>query len=268
MGKRLSYLLIFIIVTALLWYAEKAVTDLDSADTGLVIDPKLKYREFSDDYLPTSSTGVIVHHDYYSLSYSEKHEQAEWLAYELIKGQVQPNDFSRPYFELDPRVPQRSAHWRNYKNSGYDRGHLCPAADRSFDYEAYRETFLTSNISPQDPAFNTGIWNRLEQKIRYWVSDREGLFVITGGVLEPGLNTIGREEVSVPNYFYKILLDDTGDGYKMLAFLIPHQPSDNPLFDYTVSVDEIERLTGIDFFNNLPDELEDRLEADLDRRGW
>lgn len=268
MGKRLSYVLIFFAVTALLWYAERVVTPSDVPDSASDTDPWMKYHEFSDDYLPTSTTGVIVHHDFYSLSYSQAHEQAEWLAYELVDGQVKPNNYNRPYFKLDKRVPGLSAHWRNYKNSGFDRGHLCPAADRSFSYKAFEETFLTSNISPQDRAFNAGIWNRLEHKIRFWVKGRGALLVVTGGILEPDLRTVGPERVSVPDFFYKIVLDHVGDNYKMIAFIIPHEPSDKPLLDYVVSVDEIEERTGIDFFGILPDPLEDRLEANRDLRKW
>ena len=80
---------------------------------------------------------------------------------------------------------------RNYKNSGFDRGHLCPAGDRRYSQEAHDETFLTSNISPQDHDFNAGVWNRLEQKVRYWARKYDGVFVVTGGVLNGEMETIG-----------------------------------------------------------------------------
>jgi len=267
MGPRTRYILIFIGVITMLWYLERQVVSTPD-DKEVTADLPAKFVEFSEQYLPTSTSGLVVQHNFYDLSYSREHGQAEWVAYELQPGHVRANSFDRPYFEKDTKVPGSSAHWRNYKNSGYDRGHLCPAADRSFSYEAYRETFLTSNISPQDPEFNAGVWNRLEQKVRYWASDRDGLLVVTGAVLKPGLKTIGKEEVSVPQYFYKILLDDTGNSYKMLAFLVPHEQSQRMLYDFAVSVDQLEALTGIDFFGILPDELENVLEASVDRRGW
>mgnify|MGYP003580214912 CR=1 FL=1 len=100
-------------------------------------------------YLPTSTTKQIVKHQYYTLSYNEKFEQAEWVAYELKKEYLKNNDFKRPYFIEDPNVTTGSADWRNYKNSGYDKGHLCPAGDMEFSKDAYNDTFYTSNISPQ-----------------------------------------------------------------------------------------------------------------------
>ena len=116
------------------------------------------------NFLPTSTTSSIVNHKYYTLSYSEKYEQAEWIAYELTEEQIVYTKRKRPYFEQDPKVKTGSADWKNFKNSGYTKGHLLAAADRKFSTEAYNETFLTSNVSPQLYKFNAGVWNRLEEK--------------------------------------------------------------------------------------------------------
>jgi endonuclease G len=223
---------------------------------------------FDDRFLPSSTTGVLVRHAYFDLSYSEKHEQAEWVAYELKKEHLAKAEFERPYFVQDRKVKTESADWRNYKNSGFDRGHLCPAGDRRFNYDAYHETFLTSNISPQDHDFNAGIWNRLEQKIRYWVNRKDELYVITGGVLKNGLKSIGDEEVSVPEEFFKIVVDRDGDSYRAIAFLIPNEGTSASFYDYTVSIDAIERKTGLDFLRGLNDTIEQSLESTVDRSGW
>ncbi len=220
------------------------------------------------DYLPTSTTGSIVHHQYYSLSYNETYEQAEWVAYELIKNHLSNNTFKRPYFELDSKVTTKSAHYRNFKNSGYNKGHLCPAGDRKFSKEAFDETFLTSNISPQLYDFNGGIWNRLEEKTRYWAGKYDKLYVITGGVLSSDLKTIGTEKVAVPNYFYKIILDYTEPEIKAIAFLIPHEASEKGLYQFVTSIDKIEALTGIDFFPKLDDKTENELEASESYTNW
>lgn len=220
------------------------------------------------DYLPTSTTNQVVKHDYYTLSYNEKFEQAEWVAYELKKAYIKNNDFKRPYFNEDPKVTTGSADWRNYKQSGYDKGHLCPAGDMEFDKKAYEDTFLTSNISPQMREFNNGIWNRLEQKVRYWAVKYDGIYVVTGGVLTDSDTTIGKEKVLVPNYFYKVLLDESNSKYKMIAFLVPNEKSERPLYEFVVSVDAIEKLTGIDFFPQLDDKIENALEKNTDYKSW
>ncbi|WP_369753036.1 DNA/RNA non-specific endonuclease [Flavobacterium sp. WC2409] len=220
------------------------------------------------DYLPTSTTHQVIKHSYFTLSYNEEAEQAEWLAYQLKKDYVKNNNFKRPFFIVDPKVKTGSADWRNYKKSGYDKGHLCPAGDMEFEENAYNDTFFTSNISPQDHEFNAGIWNRLEQKVRYWASRYDGVYVVTGGILNKTSKTIGTQKVVVPEYFYKIILDDSNGNYKMIAFLIPNKGSDKPLYTYVVSVDSIEKLTGIDFFPKLDDELESSLEKRTDYKSW
>jgi len=226
------------------------------------------HQNKSFDFLPTSTTHQIVKHDYFTLSYNEKFEQAEWVAYELKKNNIRNSNYKRPYFIEDPKVATHSADWRNYKNSGYDKGHLCPAADMEFDLKAYNDTFYTSNISPQLHDFNGGVWNRLEQKVRYWATKYNGVYVITGGILQPSLKTIGKEKVSVPRYFYKVLLNNTNGNYKMIAFLIPNEKSDKPLYTFVVSVDSIEKMTGIDFFPKLDDKTENFLEKSSDYKSW
>ncbi len=221
-----------------------------------------------DFYLPTSTTRNIVKHNYYTLSYNEKYEQAEWVAYELKKDQLSQTNFKRPYFIDDPEVATGSASWKNYKKSGYDKGHLCPAADRRFSKEAFEETFYTSNVTPQNKDFNAGIWARLEQKTRYWASKYDGLYIVTGGVLIGDLETIGKESVAVPKYFYKILLDNSRGEYKIIAFLMPHIDSEKPLNSFVVSVESIEKMTGIDFFPNLPDSIEHKIEKKSDYKNW
>lgn len=145
---------------------------------------------------------------------------------------------------------------------------MCPAGDRKYSKAAHDETFLTSNISPQRHDFNAGVWNRLEQKTRYWASKYDGVFVVSGGVLKGKMKTIGTEKVAVPNQFYKVLIDNNSGKTKVIAFLMPHQESEQPLYKFVTSVDTIENLTGIDFFSELDDATENRLEASSDYKGW
>ena len=218
------------------------------------------------DYLPTNTTGAVYTHDTYVLSYSEEYEQAEWVAYVLKGSDINNVDYKRPYFEVDKDILTGAAHWKNYKNSGYNKGHLCPAGDRRASLKDYESTFLTSNISPQKYDFNAGIWNRLEQKVRYWAKKQDSIYVITGGVLTDDVETIGYENVAVPKYLYKILLSK--DRTKMIGFLVPHEKSEQPLYSFITSVDKIEELTGIDFFPALDDVIENQLEFKIEYKNW
>ncbi|MCK0129986.1 DNA/RNA non-specific endonuclease [Flavobacteriaceae bacterium F08102] len=256
--KKASIGVIFVLVASVI-YAFISVPTSEKSDGYWAVE--------NFDFYPQSS-GLRVQHEYYQLSYREEYEQAEWVAYHLTADQLTSNRRKRPYFKLDPKVKTKSAHYKNFKNSGYNKGHLCPAADRKFSEKAYNETFYTSNVSPQKNKFNAGIWNRLEQKVRYWVQRDKSLFVVTGGVLTNGLPTIGSEEVAVPKYFYKVLLRETKKEPSAIAFLIPHEASDQPLYKYVVSIDSIETLTGIDFFPALTDEIENKLEASSSYKAW
>ncbi|CAM4192866.1 DNA/RNA non-specific endonuclease [Zobellia nedashkovskayae] len=218
--------------------------------------------------MPSSTTGEIVEHSHYMLSYNEPFEQAEWVAYTLKKEHLTHDDRKRPYFIEDPKVRSKSADWRNYKGSGYDRGHLCPAGDRRFTKQAYNETFYTSNISPQNREFNAGVWNELEMQVRMWAKQYGEIFVVTAGVLENGLKEIGDEDVDVPKYYYKIIARGKGDNLKMVAFLMEGKQSSKPLKQFSVPVDEIEKRTGIDFFEKLPKEQQGQLESKVDTGSW
>ncbi len=268
MNRKQIYTILIIIVSVILYIAN------DYLDKKNVNYPKTEIEsgeiktEFDTTFLPQSTTGIIVTHNFYTLSYSERHEQAEWVSYELKSEHISKNDFKRPYFVEDRKVKSKSADWRNYKKSGYDKGHLCPAGDRTFNYDAYHETFLTSNISPQNNEFNRGIWNRLEQKTRYWSKKYGEVYVITGGVLQGQLKNIGEERVSVPNYFYKIIVSNNDNELNAIAFLIPNEPSSQSFYEYVVTIDEIESKTKIDFFPNLEDEIETNLESITDLKSW
>ncbi|WP_298760348.1 DNA/RNA non-specific endonuclease [uncultured Psychroserpens sp.] len=266
MNKRTIYSIIAVLIIVGIYSYEYFLKE--EASTEIIEQGQTVKTDTNEYFLPTSTTGQIVHHDGYSLSYSEPHEQAEWVAYELKKSHLSNTNFKRPYFEIDKTVKTGAAHWRNYKKSGYDRGHLCPAGDRKYSQIAHDETFLTSNISPQEHNFNSGIWNTLEQKVRYWAHKYDGVFVVTGGVLKGQMKTIGEEEVSVPNQFYKVLIDNNTGKTKVIAFLMPHKNSNEPLYKFVVSVDEVEQLTGIDFFPELDDATENKLEASSSYKDW
>ncbi|MEM7085107.1 MAG: DNA/RNA non-specific endonuclease [Bacteroidota bacterium] len=269
MNRKYVYIILVIAITSTLYFAEKYVDEKnENYPNTSEVKKTVGSFEFDETFYPTSTTGVVVQHAYYHLSYAEKHEQAEWVAYEMKKSQLSQNEIKRPYFVQDRDVKSGSADWRNYKNSGYDRGHLCPAADRKFDYDAFHETFLTSNISPQNRKFNSGIWNRLEQKVRFWAKKYDGVFVITGGVLENDLPTIGDDRVSVPKEFYKIVIDASGPDLKAIAFLIPNKGTDASFYDFAVTIDQVEAKTGINFFPALSNSEERKLEASINLKAW
>lgn len=221
----------------------------------------------SADFLPVPAKD-LVRHKYYTLSYNEQFEQANWVCYVLTDSMVVNGGEERSNkFMIDKLVATGSAKSSDYTKSGYDRGHLCPAADMGFNRVAMEESFMMSNISPQAPDFNRGIWKELETSVRKWAKLEHRIIVVTGPVFKENKGSIGLDEVAVPGYFFKIIYDET-DSPKMLAFVLPNAKSDRPLTDFAVTTDEAEKLTGYDFFSQLPDELENKLESRVDLSGW
>ncbi|TAE37321.1 MAG: DNA/RNA non-specific endonuclease [Runella slithyformis] len=222
------------------------------------------FAKTKDFYLPAvGSNDQIVRRSRYALRYREQYEQADWVAYRLTSDEAE-SYLSRAgnQFKADPLVRTGSATTQDYVRSGYDRGHLAPAGDFNLSAQEKGDTFYMSNISPQEPNFNRGIWNDLEQKFRDWARRDGELFVITGPVLKPNLETIGRDnEIAVPQQYYKIALCLTDKKPRMIGFLMNNERSNELLKTFVVSVDEIEKLTGIDFFARLPDALERQLES-------
>jgi len=221
----------------------------------------------SIDYLPVPSDN-LVKHSYYSLSYNEKFEQANWVYYTLTDRMVNDGGEERSNkFKVDQMVSSGSAKSSDYTKSGYDRGHLCPAADMGFSPTSMEESFLMSNISPQAPDFNRGIWKELETEVRKWAKQEHKIYVVAGPVFKDNKGAIGADQVLVPGYFFKIIYEET-DEPKIIAFVFPNRKSDRPLTDFAVPVDEAEKLTGFDFFSQLPNELENKLENHVDFSEW
>jgi endonuclease G len=220
-------------------------------------------KKIKEIALPTPIQGEeIVNHSAYTLSYNDEHEQPNWVVHmvtkDILYGAVsRTNDF-RP----DPDLKCGSMDSVDYWNSGYDRGHLAPSADFRWSLNALSESYYYSNMSPQVADLNRGAWSKLENQGREWSLDCNELFVVTGPVLKPNLPKVqqGSFRLSIPEYYYKIFVDLYGPEYKAIAFIMPNKKIDDPIMNYVVSIDEIEKKTGIDFFPTLDDSLEERLE--------
>lgn len=212
---------------------------------------------------------TIVEREGYALGYIEKHEQPSWVCYIVTKEELSTRVAKRTNnFRADPAIPTGSAHPSDYTRSGFDRGHLAPAADMSFSAETMSESFFMSNMSPQRPQFNRGIWGKLEKQIRYFANRERMIVVVTGPILPdtPTL-TIGRNKVTVPEYYYKVVYDLTPP-QKMIGFVLPNKGSQESLASFAVTVDHVEKLTGLDFFSLVPKQKQEELEKTISVESW
>ena len=224
-----------------------------------------------DKMIPSGSAAEIVTHQYYTLGYSEKYEQAEWVSYLLTRENLKiPNVKRHDRFERDPLVSTGSAGYYDYRGSGYSRGHMAPAGDMAQNETAMRESFYMSNMSPQKIPFNGGIWRELEECVRDWTYTNGNLYVVTGPILNTVTEYIGKEsKVGVPQEYYKVVLDYEGGNKKAIGFIMPNEESKRPIMDYAVSVDEVERRTGLNFFVGILDSrVEEQVESNYKTTNW
>ncbi len=207
----------------------------------------------------------VIRHHFYSLSYLKEFKQAEWVAYQITDSTAFGNYPRENNFKEDKKTNDITLK-PFYAHSGYDRGHLCPAGSMAFSSIAMSESFFMTNMSPQVPGFNRGIWKKLESQVRTWGYENHQIFVVTGPVLTTFIDTIGA--IPVPQYYYKVVLDYHEPELKAIGLLLENKSSSLPLTEFIVSIDSIELLTGIDFYSNLPDSLEIILEQKSDPELW
>ena len=209
---------------------------------------------------PIAYTGFLVN---YNASLHVPNSVSYVLTRERMLGEVERCD----HFEADLTVAG-CAQPDDYVLSGYERGHMAPAHDMAWSEESMRESFLMTNVCPQDKRLNEGGWSKLEEKVREWVQRDSLLVVVTGPVLEKNLTRIAKSEVVIPQRFYKVMIAPYARPVRCAAFVYPNGFSGGALKDYAVTVDEVEHLTGLDFFSALPDDLETEVESRCNLKQW
>ena len=226
------------------------------------------------DYLPTTNLGqIMTYDDYFTLSFVNEHRQSEWVAYAVSKADLLKDDFPRPsYFKTDERVAEQyQVSHRDYSRSGFDRGHLAPAADFSWSEEGLETTFYTTNISPQTPDFNRGIWKQLEETARDWTMKYGKLYIVTGPVLTEKSKKKSLKKgvpITVPHRYYKVILSYKNNRPIVVGFLFENEGTNKELSTFALPIDQIEALTGLDFFSKLPDNIEVDIESKVDLSNW
>jgi endonuclease G len=224
---------------------------------------------FAQQYeLPAQATREQqVKHTLFTLSYNEGYEMASWVAYQLTPEQARATGTFKEKYSEDPKVTTGTATTKDYKDAGFIMGQLVPPEDMFTSQQAVDETFLISNTVPQKPAFNKYIWKTNEKLIREWAKEGNTLYIITGPVLtDAPFGTFGPNKVSIVSRFYKAALDVKGE--RAIGFIFRNNASSGSPKSFALSVDELEKITGIDFFPALPDELEQKVESSADFTKW
>ena len=211
----------------------------------------------------------VITHKGFTVSYNYDWKIPNWVAYELTDWEVEGEVPRYDRFKPDPMVPAHAtATTDDYKYSGYDRGHMAPAADMKWDEQAMKESFYLSNICPQNPNLNGGVWKDLEEQVRDLASQKGRIFVVCGPIVTDDSHTLGVNEVVVPQAFFKVLLQEANGKVYTIGFVYENKSGRQPMSTYAKSVDEVELITNIDFFPSLPDKIEDDAELVVDFSKW
>lgn len=221
-------------------------------------------------YLPKIQIhDTVISHKGFSLLFNREHRQANWVAYDLSRNKLLKVAERGDKFVADPKV-KGTNFTKEYAKSGYDRGHLAPAADMSYNDTCMLESFYYSNMSPQVPSFNRGIWKSLEELIREWAMTYDTIQLVTGPILHEGLAKLGPNQLSIPRAYYKVVLLHTKTSGKSqgIGFILENAGSKLPLSSFACTIDDVEKVTGIDFFPILEDALELELESTLCLPCW
>ncbi|MDE7335976.1 MAG: DNA/RNA non-specific endonuclease, partial [Muribaculaceae bacterium] len=204
--------------------------------------------------------GIRINYDNFEVNFNPELHIPNFVAWELTSAETQGTE-KRPKFTSDPNV-EGCAESRDYTGSGYDRGHMAPAADMTFSPEAMSQCFLMTNIAPQSHSLNSGTWKKLEEKCRAWARIDSAIIIICGPVLTPAPSSfIGKNQVAVPHAFFKVILSPFANPPRAIGFIMPNRRVAGGLQATAVSVDSVEAATGLDFFSALPDSLENIIEA-------
>lgn len=218
---------------------------------------------------PKGTPEQILKRTGYVASYNKTTLLPNWVAWHLTAERTEGSaKRSGVDFAEDTEVPEpRATDW-DYYNSGYDRGHMCPAADNKWSKKAMEESFLFTNMCPQNGNLNRGDWNEMEMACRKWAKKYGDLYIVCGPILYKGKHkTIGKNKVVVPEAFFKVVLR-TGDDPQAIGFIYKNTSGNRSKDSYVNTVDEVERITGIDFFPSLPDDVEKKVEAECDLGLW
>ena len=213
-----------------------------------------------DKGMPSTNSDQFLCRDGYAVGYNYDTKNADWVAYHITAESVNITNKRSNSFKEDTEMPDYArSTLADYKGSGYDRGHLAPSATMDFTRESMKQSFLMSNMSPQLPGFNRVGWRVLEEHVRDLANEYNELYVVTGPIYEGNEGTIGNGVV-IPSAFYKVILDPSFD--EAIAFIVPHRDvSSSELANFITTIDEVERQTGLDFFAQTPDNIEDNMES-------
>lgn len=256
-----ALVLMFCVITVYRQYADAQYgieeTNISSCNTAdlLVVKSNPKYN------------GELIDYGAFHVNFNSEYHIPNWVCWELTSTETMGSE-ERGNFQTDERI-KGCAQYKDYTKSGYDRGHMAPAADMKWSSEAMDNCFYMTNICPQAHTLNSGSWKKLEEKCRLWAQSDSAIYIVCGPILvqQPD-EFIGNSRVAVPKAFFKVVCSPYANPPRGIGFIMPNGKVAGGLQKAAVTIDEVETLTGHDFFYELPDEIENTVESECRFHFW
>lgn len=241
----------------------------DNSQTAGDVSEALSARELQRVILPVDLSDIKKDYHGFTLSFNPDNRTPNYVAWELLRSETDgPHNRNGQNFWQDTDIPGCPT-TKDYTNSGYDRGHIIPAADQKWHTDAMRDCFTMANMTPQAHALNAGAWATLEEKERVWARRDSALIIVAGPIYtDSDRKRIGEAGVKVPSAFFKVLLAPYLDTPRAIGFIYPNMQAPGNMADYAMSIDEVEKITGFDFFSALPDDIERNIESNYSFKTW
>lgn len=259
-----NFVLLLFLATAVALYGARVLNEDAAATKSLTLNGA------EAEHIATNPqmAETIVEYEGMTVSFNPRMHVPNWVCWELLGSEVGGDNQRENKFYSDERVEGCPTN-DDYRGSGYDRGHMAPAADFHWSPTAMKQSFYFTNICPQDHNLNRGLWSRIEGKCRDWAQADSAIIVITGPVLTDTIDeTIGRTGVAVPKRFFKVIVSPYANPPRGIAFLVPNGYLKGGMQAAATTIDEVERVTGHDFLDQLPDSVQQIIESQCKFNFW
>ncbi|MDE6522993.1 MAG: DNA/RNA non-specific endonuclease [Muribaculaceae bacterium] len=273
-NKILKYAAVFLLIIGIAYFWNKLApgaieNDIKSDSTeSSKSSPAIDYKELDKVTVSKSLPSIVKEYEGFTVGFNPENKTPNYVAW-VLQGNETDGDVGRSNkFWTDTEL-EGCPDTRDYSRSGYDRGHICPAGEQKWSDEAMHHSFVMANICPQKHELNTGAWKTLEDKERIWAKRDSAIVIVAGPIYDKSdKETIGTNKVRVPSAFFKVLLAPYANPIRAIGFVYPNMRCDGNMQAYAVSVDDVEKMTGFDFFSALPDDIENDIESTVPFKDW
>ncbi len=270
-NKILKYAAVFILIIGIAYFWNKlapGAIENDIKDHKTESAPVIKISDLDKVKAPNGIPSIQKDYEGFTVNFNPKNKTPNYVAWILQGSETEGAVGRSNNFWTDTDL-DGCPETRDYSRSGYDRGHMCPAGEQKWSPDAMHNSFVMANICPQKHELNTGAWKTLEDKERLWAKRDSAIVIVAGPIYDTSdKETIGKNKVRVPSAFFKVLLAPYAQPMRAIGFVYPNMKCEGNMQAYAVSVDNVEAMTGFDFFSALPDSLENEIESVVSFKEW